>query len=214
VANSFGLALTVLTVVTAAVWLYSVSVPGIVLLPGLIAVLSMVVIAVVWMIWALVTVAGRSAARRLGAPFRASWYLAVVPAIGVALVCLTLLDVPVRARFQVARPALDRYADEVLAASAGLERSEIDRLFEFGTSSDPRWDRVNPEVPATLGGYRLSSAVVVPEGLIIFDRDGAFMDDAGFAYLPNGEFPRGNGAFESPDFRALGGDWYAFTSSW
>jgi hypothetical protein len=55
---------------------------------------------------------------------------------------------------------------------------------------------------------------VVPEGLIIFDRDGAFMDDAGFAYLPNGEFPPGNGAFESPDFRALGGGWYAFTSSW
>jgi hypothetical protein len=45
--------------------------------------------------------------------------------------------------------------------------------------------------------------------------DGAFFDDAGFAYLPEGPTASlENGSFESPVFRHLGGPWYRWTASW
>ena len=69
-------------------------------------------------------------------------------------------------------------------------------------------------MPDRLGSFSVSHVRVVPEGLLIFDGDGAGFDDAGFAHLPDGDLPKGDGAFESPDFRALGGGWYAFTSRW
>src|SRR5919108_100061 len=41
------------------------------------------------------------------------------------------------------------------------------------------------------------------------------IDDAGFAYLPDGPDPALEaGWFESPDFHHLGGPWYAWTASW
>lgn len=80
--------------------------------------------------------------------------------------------------------------------------------------ADSGYDLIHPEVPNSIGGFSLSRATVEPEGLVIFDKEGAFFDDAGFAYLPDGKFPPGNGSFESPRFRSLGGGWYAFTSSW
>jgi hypothetical protein len=51
--------------------------------------------------------------------------------------------------------------------------------------------------------------------VIIYESTGLFFDDAGFAYLPHGPDDRlGNGAFEAPSFRSLGGGWYSWTASW
>jgi hypothetical protein len=49
----------------------------------------------------------------------------------------------------------------------------------------------------------------------MYEATGDFLDDAGFAYLPDGPDPElGNGSFEVPQFVHLSGDWYSFTSSW
>lgn len=186
-----------LTVVVSSIWLWSVSVPGWIYLTGMVGLAGMFLVAVAWLVGAVVG-AIRVASGRLDRP---GWYLLVVPSIGVAVVVLTWAEVPLRVRFEPARSQFDAYAEQVLDEAPGPD----DRV-RFGSP--------NPDVPDRLGSFELRSTRIVPQGLVIFDRDGALFDDAGFAYLPDGELPPGDGSFESPDFRSLGGGWYAFVSSW
>lgn len=66
-----------------------------------------------------------------------------------------------------------------------------------------------------LGSYEVTSAVRAGNGVLFWEANGAFLDYAGFAYLPDGpESLRGNGGLESPEFTSLGGGWYAWTASW
>lgn len=61
--------------------------------------------------------------------------------------------------------------------------------------------------------YRRSG--VAWRGVVFYDSVGAFIDDAGFAYLPDGPSPdMANGSFENPQWFALGNHWYAWTASW
>ena len=73
------------------------------------------------------------------------------------------------------------------------------------------------DVPGRIGEYDVeTTAFRVASGAIIYDTTGTgFLDDAGFAYLPNGPDPSlENGNFENPQFKHLGGHWYSWSASW
>lgn len=70
-------------------------------------------------------------------------------------------------------------------------------------------------VPETVDTYKIDSAWVVHGGVIFYEANGNFFDDAGFAYLPQGPTnDLAHGGFESPQWRHLGGAWYSWTASW
>jgi hypothetical protein len=186
--------------------LWSISVPGVRWLAWMASFWGIAVVAVVWMVAGVVTLVRlvRGTTRRIG------WYLLAVPAIGLVVLVCRVTEAPLRVRFEPAREEFTAYAEQVLADAEGVEVTDPDSV----TGDDPAWNVVNPDVPLSIGGFRLSRARVLPQGVVIFDANGALFDDAGFAYLPDGSFPAGDGSFESPDFRSLGGGWYAFTSSW
>ncbi len=61
----------------------------------------------------------------------------------------------------------------------------------------------------------MTSVWRVEGGVIFYDKVGSLFDDAGFAYLADGPSTElENGLFENPQFRSLGGGWYAWTASW
>ncbi|MGI8686105.1 MAG: hypothetical protein ACR2MO_13635 [Acidimicrobiales bacterium] len=66
-----------------------------------------------------------------------------------------------------------------------------------------------------LGSFEITHIDKVDNGLLFYEQTGNLFDDAGFAYLPAGPTPDlESGGFESPQFRSLGGGWYAWTASW
>lgn len=194
------------TVAVSLVYLWSISVPGVRFLLWLPSLWLLAAIAVAWMVMATIAVTRllRGSRQRVG------WHLVAVPLIGLVVVAARVTDAPLRVRFEPARAEFTEFAEQALADAEGVPFGDAESM----RISDPAFNLINPDVPLAIGGFRLSGARVVPEGVVIFERNGAFLDDAGFAYLPDGEFPAGDGSFESPSFRSLGGDWYAFTSSW
>lgn len=198
----------VFTVAASAVFLWSITVPGMRFLAGMVSLFALALVIVVWIVAAAVTLVRLLAGRTR----RAGWFLLLVPLIGAVVLVLYLTDVPVRLAFEPSRGEFTVLAEQLLAAA---DSAAQDGATPDITDEDPQWDLVNPEVPERIGRFELwDTARVVPEGVLIFERNGAGFDDAGFAYLPEGRFPPGDGSFESPDFRSLGGGWYAFTSSW
>jgi hypothetical protein len=137
-------------------------------------------------------------------PGAAAW---VPPIVALVLVVLTVTSLPNRVRFEFARADFDAYAAQVLTNVAEIE--------VWATPSSPvpgerDRDLQYPEVPGSLGGIGLTSAQVVPEGLLLSD-DEATSYQAGYAFLPDGEFPQDVGPFDVVD---LGGGWYSFSSRW
>ncbi|MEV0807573.1 hypothetical protein [Micromonospora sp. NPDC050200] len=171
----------------AAILLWAFSVPGFSVLLAMTAAPVFGGAALLWVVGAQAShVAGRTW----------PWWLPVAPFMAVVVLALLVIGVPVRVRW-----ALNREAFETVVA--GLPRS----------TPATRFDRV--EVPARVGGYGIRSACLVPGGVVFYEEHGAFFDDAGFAYLPGGPTSSlGNGSFESPTFRSLGGGWYGWTASW
>jgi hypothetical protein len=128
---------------------------------------------------------------------RAWIWFAVAPMCGVAVLALLVADVPLQARWALSRGAFEDVAESAIAPAGG-------------SSS---WAEVN--VPERIGLYDVVSAVRVPQGVIFWEATGNFMDDAGFAYLPDGPAEvEANGSFESPRFHHLDGPWYTWTASW
>jgi len=115
----------------------------------------------------------------------------VAPLIVVVAVVLIASGVPRQARWALSRGAFDAVATQLQA---------------------------NPEAttPERIGLYSVGQPQRVPGGWIIYEASGnGFIDDAGFAYLPAGPTSDlGNGAWEGPQFRPLGGPWYSWTASW
>ena len=81
---------------------------------------------------------------------------------------------------------------------------------------EPSPDAYPPDlpVPKTLGSYRITLASRVIGGVIFHEIHGAFLNDAGFAYLPGGPTAQPYGDLQSPAFVHLSGPWYAWTASW
>ncbi len=195
-----------IAVVVSLVYLWSVSVPGMRFEWWALSVLLLLVIAAIWVLAVFVTVWWVASGRRR----RPGWHLLTVPLLGVVVVALSWTEVPARLRFELARSEFDTYAQQVLEEAAQVRWSESEQALP----GDPDWAPTNPETPDSLGGITVLHAQVVPEGVVIYERHGAFMDNAGYAYLPDGRLPDGDGTFESPDFHPIGGGWYTFTSSW
>ena len=117
--------------------------------------------------------------------------LLIAPLTVFGVVGLAETGAPLTVRFAVGRPSFDR----ALAALPAAQES--DHGAHVGTYSITRWRRVS-------GG-----------GVIFYEANGDFFDDAGFAYLPHGPSESlADGSFESPQWNDLGGGWYSFTASW
>lgn len=168
--------------------LWSHSFPGLIIFPWVGSVAFLFLGAVVWGVRLLTFAFAKYRGRAEG---RARW-LFVAPAVGVLVVTLLVADVSLRARWSVSRSDFEAVVDEVM-------KDEDYRSIEN----------------QRLGFYDITSIYRQGEAIIFDERNGDFFDDAGFAYLPNGPFPElENGGFEAPQFRHLGGPWYAWTASW
>jgi hypothetical protein len=117
---------------------------------------------------------------------------AIGPGGLLVLVVALALGLPLRARWALSEGGFDRAV------------TEIQQHPERASSFEGR-----------IGSYDITWVVVVDRGVLFYDSKGAFIDDAGFAYLPDGPYPGlENGGFERPRFRHLHGPWYAWTASW
>ena len=172
--------------IPASVLIWSASLPGGLFLPVLAATVTLGVLALVW----LVRAAGCVASRTLRSSAR---WLAVAPLGAVLVVALATTDGPLEARWAVGRPAFERVAEQAPAA-------EDDQAIAL------------PGFPRRVGAYRISRASQHGRAFVFYEESGAFLDDAGFAYLPEGtdDVPIG----ELVSLHTLGDDWYAFQSSW
>ncbi|MDO3686201.1 hypothetical protein [Micromonospora sp. C28ISP2-4] len=174
--------------ITAVCLLWAVSVPGFVFLLMLGVVFLLAVAGLGWVVLVGFFVAERR---------RWSWRFLTAPVIVVLTAALLVAGAPFQARWAMSRGAFDR----VIAAlpAAGPE--------------DAEWSPV--PVPHRIGAYFITSAYAVPGGVVLYETNGSMLDDAGFAYLPQG--PTADLAteeFEAPRFKHLGGPWYSWTASW
>ncbi len=186
-ASSPGLGFHLLVAVPLGTLLWAATYPG--LHPiGLLAVLALLVLGGLWCVRLSLAIAQR-----------AEWSLgrwSFAPGLGIAAAGFYLLGLPVKLRFALARAEFQAVLSS-LPANESLEEG----------------DQVS--VPDRIGSYQITGAHQVDGGVLFYERWGAWIDDAGFAYLPKGPHRNlENGNFERPDFRRLGGGWYAWTASW
>lgn len=175
-------------VLPALVWLWAWSVPGFDFLLWMPSAMALGVGAVVWGVRLLTYLIARLQRQ----PTTGGRRFFVAPVCGAVALALVIADVPLKARWIASRSSFEDVVDNVLA----------DDDFTFG--DDQR-----------LGLYTVIHVYREGDAVIFYERTGSFSDDAGFAYLPNGPFPElENGGFERPEFRHLGGAWYAWTASW
>jgi type IV secretory pathway protease TraF len=100
--------------------------------------------------------------------------------------------VPLRARWTASRPAFEAAVDEAMADADG-------------SSSESR----------PIGLYHVTSTSRHGDAVIFTERTGAYEDNAGFAYLPDGPVPvLEDEAMDGTVFRHLDGRWYSWTASW
>lgn len=168
--------------------LWSHSVPGFIfdVWLGAIALLGAGVL-----VWAARSATYLMARRRGRNSGMARWFL-VAPAAGIIVLALILVDAPLRPRWAMSRSAFEGVVQEAMKDES------------FSSTESRR-----------LGSYEVFYVYRQGEAVIFYEDNGAFFDDAGFAYLPNGPFPElENGGFERPKFQHLGGRWYAWTASW
>ena len=169
--------------------LIAASLPGYDFFLAAFACAFLLLFALVWVVRGLVYLV----AVRRGHPVGSPWGFAVAPVAGVLVLVLLIAAVPLRIRFAMSRGDFDR-------AVATIDTAEEP------DSSNTR----------QIGSYEISNVVSLEGGGILFyEAHGNFLDDAGFAYLPDGPASApGNGSFENPQFTHLTGPWYTFTASW
>lgn len=181
------LVLNVVASIAAACLLWAFSVPGFVflLVLGLVHVLGLA--AVAWIVLVVMGIRRR----------RWSWWFLPAPVVVVLALALVVEGVPLQARWAMSRSAFERVVATLPTTSP----------------VDAEWSRV--PVPSRIGAYRIEAAYPVPGGVVFYEANGYMIDDAGFAYLPDGPTPDLETAdFESPAFKHLGGPWYSWTASW
>jgi hypothetical protein len=175
----------------AGVLLYAASAPGGHFLLAVISLWFLGAFVIVWLVRLGLYVAAVHRGTHGGAH---RWFL-LAPIMAVGVVALVWADVPLRVRWLGSRSAFEQ---AVAMAPQPTDRSA--------------W--VPFEVGDRLGSYRIDQAVRAGDGVLFFEATGSFLDHAGFAYLPSGPFYELQLPLESPEFRSLGGGWYAWTASW
>lgn len=210
--RQWSVAYVVFTVVVAALYLWSISVPGVRFTSWMTGFWGLVLAAVIWVVMAVVTVVRAVS----GGARRVPRYLVAVAAIGLVVVVCTVADLPLKLLFAPSRDELTELAERALqdaAAATGPDAEGTDPAEPGDVSTGPAWDALNPQVPERVGAFDLSEARVLPEGFVVLERSGARSDEAGFAYLPDGDVTSTSTSFGSWELTSLGGDWYAFWSS-
>jgi len=116
----------------------------------------------------------------------------VAPLVVIATAALMVTDIPLQVRFDLSRGAMQEAVDTM-------------------PSGD---DMVLG--PGLVGTYVIRSMERVEGGVLLGETIGdSPINDAGFAYLPDGPTPElENGSFESPQWHDLGGGWWSWTASW
>jgi hypothetical protein len=176
-------------VLTGLVVLWAFSFPGVNFLAVLPCIWIVGIAALTWLVRAATYVWARRRGNHEGT---ALWFV-VAPAGAVVLALLLYGNAPLRIRWQSSRSAFQRAVPEVQAHPSD-------------------WSGWHPR---RVGMYTVTTVQVVGDDVIFYEKTGAFLDDAGFAYLPNGPSKAlANGSFENPQWFALGGHWYAWTASW
>ena len=161
-------------------WLVSLSTPGGMFLLILVTLPLAALAMFGWFVWTVHCLANRER----------TWWLAVIPAIAVATVALTMIDAPLKLRFAASERAL---SDAVSAVRAS------------GTSTG--------EARGRIGSYFITSVQPLPNGGIAFyEANGSFLVGAGFAYLPTPPSTGYDGGLYGGHFQHLRGPWYTFTS--
>ncbi len=115
----------------------------------------------------------------------AHWFLVAPFGLG-AMILLASFNVPLHLRFAQARGSFEHAVD-------------------------------HPEDRATgrYGTYEVVAIDTYGRSVVFYESTGAFFDDAGFAYLPDGpSVIPSSPIFENPQFHHLTGDWYTWTASW
>lgn len=178
----------------AAILLWNASLPG----------FSPLYIAGIWLlglgaiVWS-IRLVGRVMSSRKGYAkqgLRGYAWFAVAPVAGLLVLALNYSNVPLRARWTIAK---GDFVSVLRSAPLPTSRTEWEDFV----------------APARIGTYEISKAVRVGDGVIFFESTGNLLGVAGFAYLPTGPLPElDTGWFENPQYFALGGGWYAWTASW
>ena len=179
-------------IVPTAMLLLAASVPGTMFFLGIAAVWLLAIGGLLWLVRIALYVSARVRGRSAGSPL---WCL-VAPAAGCVVVAMLVVDAPLRLRWAGSR------SDFARAVADAPSPRGVDRRIPFA-------------VERHLGSYEVISGIRAGDAVFFYESSGAFLDHAGFAYLPSGpESLRGNAGFESPQFTELGGGWYAWTASW
>lgn len=127
-------------------------------------------------------------------PARARWFL-VAPVGAVVVVGILAAEAPLQLRWELSRPAFER----ALAAVA----------------DDTTGGRRDAGITGRLGLYHVTASVADGDAVYFVERYGGFLDDVGFAHLPDGPASAtADPAFEGIEVRPIGGDWYTWTASW
>lgn len=175
-------------VIPTLIWLWSWSVPGFNFLLWTTSALALGIGAILWGGRLLTYLLARFRGRQTGGGQR----FLVAPVCGVLALGLVIADAPLEARWALSRADFDAVVDVALTDDT------------YSSIEDQR-----------LGLYTVTHVYRVGDAVIFYERTGSFSDDAGFAYLPDGPFPElESSGFERPQFRHLGGPWYAWTASW
>lgn len=188
--------------------LYASSTPGIDLIVLMGSVIGLGVGAIVWGGRAVAFATDRTRPRKA---WQAVW-LAVAPLCGALVLAMIVADLPLRARWSLAR-------DDFTAAlelAPEMPTDPVDPLAPHAIH-----DPVRFEVPGRIGTYAVARASRIEAGVLFhIGGSGIGFSDGGFAHIPGGP-PGGLGPhepsasfgdawFETITFHHLDGDWYVW----
>ncbi|MFZ0322815.1 MAG: hypothetical protein WAN48_01655 [Actinomycetes bacterium] len=164
---------------------WAASVPGGLVLPFLLAVVGLLILGVVWLVRLILWLMSKQ---------RPLWPFLIAPAVVLLLVGLVWFDVPLRARFELSRPAMTAFVQDHSTEVGGSQRVG---LYEV------------------IGWKSRGAGMVLPvgDGMLGLELPG-LMDDNVFAYLPDGPASLSEPGSGTRVVLSLGHDWYTWTQSW
>lgn len=168
---------------TAAVILWAGSYPSGGLVAELVAAGLLLITGVLWLVLLV-----RELVKRRFALVALATGLVLVMVAGAAFA--SRIELPLLARFALARPAFDRVVAERAAAG---DHAEL--------------------CPAWIGTYRIGNCRTVGTDTYFTERDGGFLNGVGFAYLPEGP-PSDPPTVSSITYGQLRGPWYWYVEEW
>lgn len=164
--------------------------PLLILIPAALLALT---VGLIWLIWFIAQTCSSTRPRPRG------WIAAGV-ILALAPVVIGF-NVPVKVRFVLSAPAFNHLINQAGPPPA--------RLVNQASDDFPG------HCPTQVGLYAINDCQTTNGGYLIFDPLGSgLVDNAGFAYLPDGPQIKSGPGLEIQDLVHLQGSWYAFDASW